>query len=593
MGGSRLNPDGNSDSDSDSEDLPVYGFLQSRPAPGGRTGHHNSQRADLVVLDSSDSEAAGPPPAACAALPRAMAHDVTMISSDSEEEAVYMPLLERLKGRLGAHSTSQSAASSVQPKQDPVSGPEKAKKPLKVVVPNLPTLPQTEQHDSALRQASVWDFSDSEGENEAPCSKDSRSDLGSLTSQKPCLPTCPEIGDHGFSPSRKKTAKRRQASVEAAREDVLDGRGDRERQKAERESRKQELERQKAERKALADAVKALRPEECIKHMVVTIDPALLQLEGGGDLLSSLQVLGCSCAIEKQSVPRSVTWARRLPNSQGGESRRVLEAHVVIQVPVEDFVHMVHSYSQAQRGACSDSGPTLFSWTRSVVEDSPGRSPSLAVIDLERYFRSQKSQSQKKYREAVLGEGQKEGARKRKKRKEEGEQLPEISRVDVEEALVDLQLHTDVQVSFLATWKDFSEYIAMSTKAVAEAPFKRERDQTSFSFYLESEWSGGHKVERSGKGLVQVWKRQIQQLNRVSPDMASAILAAYPSPQLLAKAYRKCSSDREKQNLLSEILIRRGEGVTSTSRRVGPELSKRVCLLMTSLDPDLSLESTG
>ncbi len=64
---------------------------------------------------------------------------------------------------------------------------------------------------------------------------------------------------------------------------------------------------------------------------------------------------------------------------------------------------------------------------------------------------------------------------------------------------------------------------------------RREREKTGFTFCLESEWAGGQKVDRSGNGLLQVWKRQIQQLNRVSPDMASAILSAYPSPRLLAQ----------------------------------------------------------
>lgn len=67
--------------------------------------------------------------------------------------------------------------------------------------------------------------------------------------------------------------------------------------------------------------------------------------------------------------------------------------------------------------------------------------------------------------------------------------------------------------------------------------FRREREKTGFSFCLESEWAGGQRVDKAGKGLLQVWKRQIQQLNRVSPDMASTILAAYPSPQLLKKVH--------------------------------------------------------
>ena len=40
-------------------------------------------------------------------------------------------------------------------------------------------------------------------------------------------------------------------------------------------------------------------------------------------------------------------------------------------------------------------------------------------------------------------------------------------------------------------------------------------------------------MDRSGRGLAVVWRRQIQQLNRVSLEMASAVVDAYPSPQLL------------------------------------------------------------
>lgn len=58
------------------------------------------------------------------------------------------------------------------------------------------------------------------------------------------------------------------------------------------------------------------------------------------------------------------------------------------------------------------------------------------------------------------------------------------------------------------------------------------------------------------------------------------------------QAYGLCKTDREKLSLLSDLLIRRGEGVTSTTRRVGPELSKRLFLMMSSCDPELTLDST-
>ncbi|XP_030276975.1 crossover junction endonuclease EME1-like [Sparus aurata] len=70
----------------------------------------------------------------------------------------------------------------------------------------------------------------------------------------------------------------------------------------------------------------------------------------------------------------------------------------------------------------------------------------------------------------------------------------------------------------------------MTTKAVAEAPFKRERENMGFSFYLESESAGGQRVDKAGKGLLQVWKRQIQQLNRVSPDIDLSHSGSIPLP---------------------------------------------------------------
>ncbi|NXH95936.1 EME1 endonuclease, partial [Pachycephala philippinensis] len=159
--------------------------------------------------------------------------------------------------------------------------------------------------------------------------------------------------------------------------------------------------------------------------------------------------------------------------------------------------------------------------------------------------------------------------------------------------LVDLQLSTQVQVSIFESSEELGEYATMFSKAVAEAPYKRERDNTGFSFYLEKGCCGGVKVDPSGKGLLKVWKRQIQQFNRVSSEMAEAIVSAYPSPQLLIQAYERCSSDQERENLLANIPVHRGEGVTATTRRIGPELSRRIYLQMTSHDPDLRLDFTG
>ncbi|XP_034050519.1 crossover junction endonuclease EME1 [Thalassophryne amazonica] len=514
-----------SDSSDLEEEFPVCDFLQS----GRCHSQVTSDTPDLtVLLEESDREEA--PPAAGTG-----AADVIVMSSDSDDDAPYIPLAQRLKQKQGILISAPSAVS----KETDFSSSE-------------PSLQQaTTGSHGFLEKYHCF----------------AKGSSTSATRRRPAKSTAEEV-----QTSREEAEKKRQA----------------------REVLKEEQEKQKVERRALAEAAKALRPEESIKHMVVVVDPALLQLEGGATLLASVQALGCSCAIEKQPLPRSVSWRRRSPCAQPDGDECVPEAHVVIQMIVDNFITLIHNYSQEQRLGRSDRGPTLTSWMQERQRSCPDKILSLVVIDLEKYFRSQKSQSQKRFQEAVTGKEQapaKQAAKKRKKT-DETEGLPQVSRVEVEEALVHLQLHAGVPVHFLPTWNDFSDHITMATKAVAEAPFKREREKTGFSFYLESEWAGGQRVDKSGKGLLQVWKRQIQQFHRVSPDMASAIVAAFPSPRRLQQAYSRCKTEQEKMSLLSDLLIRRGEGVTSTTRRVGPELSKRLFLLMNCPDPEQILDST-
>ncbi|XP_072229566.1 crossover junction endonuclease EME1 [Leuresthes tenuis] len=542
------------------EELPVFDFLK----PCRRLS-----RASQTTTDKTDSDAKH---AVISSLKKGNAGtrtqaDAMMISSDFDDDSPYVPLAQRLKHRrenvISASTTVPNGRDAEQclPSQ------------LASSQPSCQNGFSASEHPRSLHQVRTVSPKELEDFPKLPL--------------KPLSTT--ESSD--TFPAKGKKAKRTAEEIQASKEEALRRRRQ-SRARQQQEALREELERQKAERKALVEATKALRPEECIKHMVVAVDPALLQLEGGGTLLASVQALGCSCAIEKQPIPRSVSWMRRTPSAQLDEGVCVPEAHVVMQMTEEDFITLIHNYIQQERHGKSDFSPTLTSWVEKQQRCHPSKTLSLAVIELEKYFRLQKSHNQKSFREAVAGEDTQGGKAKKKRKHGGAEVLPEVSRVEVEEAVVHLQLYTGVCVHFLSTWKEFSDHITLTTKAVAQAPFKKEKEKTGFTFYLESEWAGGQRVDKAGKGLLQVWKRQIQQFNRVSPDMAAAILAAYPSPQLLKKAYRQCGSYDAKVSLLSDLLIRRGEGVTSTTRRVGPELSKRLYLMMHCCDPELTLDSS-
>lgn len=115
-------------------------------------------------------------------------------------------------------------------------------------------------------------------------------------------------------------------------------------------------------------------------------------------------------------------------------------------------------------------------------------------------------------------------------------------------------------------------------------------------------------MDRDGRGLAQVWTRQIQQLNRVSVPTARAVTTAYPSPSLLLQvrccethlryctvslfqslcqqAYEELPSEEERRRLLADLTV--GGGVKE--RRVGPDVSGRIHRLLTSQNPHLLLD---
>ncbi|XP_006218516.2 crossover junction endonuclease EME1 [Vicugna pacos] len=564
-------------SESDSEELPTFAFLKKEPSSAKRRGPQKEE--EIVVVDISDSEAScppspkwkDPPPVPDTAETVSQTEPVRVLSSGSDEEEEFIPLAERLTCRFLTHKQLS---------------PEDSSSPAKSVLAHqtnegasrdwqnqpFPRIPHIPPHDTLARHASKC--------------KDPMLD-------HPChqLPACPTtccVQSNSLTvtqtnaevpPPQKRTKHNQKVQKRDSQRCQQRGLA---RQK---ESTLRQQERKKAA--ALVNRLKAQRPEECLKHIVVLLDPVLLQMEGGGQLLCALQSMECSCVIEAQAVPRSISWRRRAGPAEDGEEDWVEEPMILVLLLAEAFVPMIYNFKQRTLGSTEEGKETLQSFVTDITARTAGKAVSLVVVDQENCFSAPNPPRRRK--QGVANRGQ--AKEKRKERQLEANTAARVTRVDIEEALVDLQLHTEAQARIVQSWKELADFACTFTKAVAEAPFKKLRDQTSFSFCLESDWAGGAKVDRCGRGLALVWKRQIQQLNRVSLEMASAVVDAYPSPQLLIQAYKRCISEQERQNLLAGIQVRRGEGVTATSRRIGPELSRRIYLQMTALQPDLSLDT--
>ncbi|XP_055263555.1 crossover junction endonuclease EME1 [Moschus berezovskii] len=562
-------------SESDSEELPTFAFLKQKPSSIKRRQPQEDEK--IVVVDISDSEAScpspklkGPPPVPEAAETVIHTEPVSVLSSGSQNEEEILPLAERLICKFLTHRQLS---------------PEKSSSPSERVLDHQNN--EGASHDwqkqpfTKIRDILLC------GTSERHASNNKDPVVDNPCHQLPSYQTTRSVQSNSLTVTTTNAElplpqKRRKYSQKVQKRSTQGC------QQWGGASQKESTQRQQERRKkiALVNRLKAQRPEECLKHIVVLLDPVLLQMEGGGQLLGALQSMDCCCVIEAQAVPCSLTWRRRAGPSEDGEEGWVEEPMVLVLLLAEVFMSMIDHFKQGSLGSTEEGKETLRSFVTDITARTAGKDLSLVIVDPEKCF-SAPNPLRRKQRVAS-----REQAKKKKQQKQpEANTVAMVTRVDMEEALVDLQLHTEAQARIVQSWKELADLACAFTKAVAEAPFKKLRDQTSFSFCLESDWAGGAKVDRSGRGLALVWRRQIQQLNRVSLEMASAIVDAYPSPQVLIQAYKRCFSEQERQNLLADLQVRRGEGVTATLRRVGPELSRRIYLQMTTLQPDLSLDS--
>ncbi|XP_064643395.1 crossover junction endonuclease EME1-like isoform X2 [Lineus longissimus] len=339
--------------------------------------------------------------------------------------------------------------------------------------------------------------------------------------------------------------------------------------------KRKQKELEKAEKKAALEARKCLKPGECLKYVAVKFDSNVVQSTVGPVLLKLLQEAGIQYEVCDQPIPACISWTRKVINHevQGHtlqqQTKYVDEQHGILIVPVQDFVGCTHRMSLPE-----------FAWQASA--SLCDRKLSLIVQGMEKYFKDLKTIGQRQYKEAVRSTDPAYNAKKKQK----GIDISiVISRFDMEQAMLELQLSpAGCSVSLVETPEDVAKIIFRHTKSVAEAPFKKEKNQVGFSFLPDS--TSCVKIEKNGSGLLKCWKQQLCQFNALSPEVANAIVGEYPSPRLLIQAYEQCHSQREAERLLVDVRVRRGAGVLETSRRVGKEMSRRIYELFTGRDPD-------
>ncbi|XP_067101534.1 probable crossover junction endonuclease EME2 [Osmerus mordax] len=378
--------------------------------------------------------------------------------------------------------------------------------------------------------------------------------------QDALAPPLPPARSSTPSPGRK---RRSREEMEADREKADERKKAREQLRVSKTKEKEQKRLEQQTRNDAAERLKSYRPVNCLKCLTVFIDPALLQEEGSDILLGTLSAFEWRFSVLSQKLPQSITWTRDLPQCDEADGP-VEEEQTLLVLSLSDFMDMVVCVKQ-----------TLQSDGEELEMKSVLR-PLLECLN-----------SNTKMVVTVLVLGSCPGSWGHAIRQTLLSRLGTKDLIlDIEEVLVYLQLYRNVSVAFLDGWQEVTDHVCSVTKALSKRPFKRLTERVELPFCVDGSWASGARVERDGSGLGQVWSRQIQQLNRVSPAVASALVAAYPSPWLLLQAYEGVATEEERRGLLAGILVKSG----GKERRIGPEISTRVYRSLTAQNPQLVLD---
>ncbi|XP_077557574.1 structure-specific endonuclease subunit EME1-like [Haemaphysalis longicornis] len=370
----------------------------------------------------------------------------------------------------------------------------------------------------------------------------------------------------------------------------------------EREARRLAKEQEKQRKAAATELGRATKPAHCLKYVTVVLDFRLLEDASSMEVVSdTLRQAEIRSEVQTLPVERAVSWNRTALSLDQEDCtlarEQVEESDVLVVLPWDQFLCLVASQKQAGplliavflilrtlafiKCTMGDPGvrtqPSLGEHLLSIQGVYPGKQLSYVVYGLEKYFKKEKSRVNAQYRALVLGSQQ---ATARKTKKPGGAyEGPSLTRKDIQEAVVPLQLDHGVTVATKETPQELAEYLVKFTRALAERPHREAKQSRPFHRLAPGSLSKHDSLRRT-------WQAQLEQFASVSRDVAEAIVSHYPAPRLLLQAYQACEHKAAGEALLADIQVRRGAGVLESTRRVGPAISGRIYRFFVASDQE-------
>lgn len=438
-----------------------------------------------------------------------------------------------------------------------VSPPKRVRKEVELTPPpafeDSDNLPDTEPFVDSDGQAETEPLSDTDGMTT------NKQNSKTATMRSESSGRCSNKENKG---SRKEAEKREKAA-------------ERLRQKEEKEALKANSRNQKEVDRQIA---KQTNKEEVHRYLVVQLDPVVVNSAPGPAILTHLRQPPTGKSehvfqyeVKEQPVPGLVSWKRRvLCQGSTGQVEEYWqeEARCLLLISAEEVASKVVSGN-------------LEEWAMETKAKLEGRHLTLVIWDYQQYFRAEENAKERVKKAQVRGAAP--------AAKDMALMSGRASRYNMEEALVKLSI-ARVADYFTCSpepgggWQHCAGIVFHHTRAVAEAPLKMKKGLSGsggFDF-----WAQEHtKNSATPKNLPEYWKEVLKQVSSgAGLEKSTAVAAAYPSPSNLVRAFQAGGPD-----LLKDMEVRRTDNVLGGSRKIGPDISRKLHTLLTCRDPDTVL----
>lgn len=299
-------------------------------------------------------------------------------------------------------------------------------------------------------------------------------------------------------------------------------------------------------RKLQLEQERVTRPGECNKYITALINKDVIQAIAGIKIIEKLKAIDIKVEVTSRTPPSTITWKRTINKKVITDDGEVIqfdnvendEPHLLIIIDAEAYV----------KAAKENQLLNIVQAAQEVLPFYP-QSTTLVIFGLKDFCRKRKN---------VIG----------------------IKETEIK--LTQLQLLAGCSHRLHETPDDIALTVTQMSKAIAEEPYKSKQNQKldQEKLYLSSDVKVS--VDDDPASLVRLWQAQLTSLPKVTYEVAQSIIKEYPLPRILIEAYKKSNNPVK---MLADIPIIR-TGPLAKTRRIGPELSRKIYTLMMSRNPE-------